>query len=88
MVPDHWCLVPELGNLTVDERKRLSIPSQNGSFDRCSRYSVDWEQLLDEHGGDLEGIEANNSWIIETCLDGWEYNKSHVQSSVVIDVSF
>lgn len=35
----------------------------------------------------MELALANASWPIEYCNDGWEYNKSEVYSSIVIDVS-
>lgn len=33
-------------------------------------------------------IVANESWPVEPCLDGYEYDRTEVISSIVIDVSF
>lgn len=46
------------------------------------RYNINWEDII-ESG---KPFEVNTSWPTETCLDGWEYNKTDVPSSVVIDV--
>ncbi|KAH9642669.1 hypothetical protein HF086_011026 [Spodoptera exigua] len=49
IVPEeHWCWVPELANLTVEERRALAIPPSDGPFshDRCKMYSADFSQAL------------------------------------------
>ncbi|XP_039764385.1 carcinine transporter [Pararge aegeria] len=82
--PDHWCKVPELYNMTQDNRKMISIPrkeNDNTTFESCVRYSVDWSALLSTG----KPIDVNESWPVEPCLDGYEYDKSEVKSSVVID---
>ena len=46
--PPHWCLVPELMNMTREERKHLAIPQDKdgaGGFSQCSQYLVDWSQV-------------------------------------------
>ena len=45
--PPHWCLVPELANLTINERKQLSIPLDKDAegFSQCSQYMVDWGEV-------------------------------------------
>lgn len=51
------------------------------------RYAVNWDQFL--NGSDvLDTVEmfGNVSWPTEYCNDGWIYNKTHVTSSIVIDV--
>ncbi|CAG9566810.1 unnamed protein product [Danaus chrysippus] len=84
--PDHWCRVPELSNMTVENRKMLSIPRKvdgdnNTVFENCVRYSVNWKSILSNGGT----IKVNESWPVEPCLDGYEYDTSEVQSSIVID---
>lgn len=86
-VPEHWCKVSKLLNFTKDEQRNISIPFTNTSFERCRRYAVNWTKILDENGGSLDGIEANSSWSTEVCKEGWVYDKSPGQSSIVIDVS-
>ncbi|XP_059060513.1 carcinine transporter isoform X1 [Achroia grisella] len=82
-VPDHWCLVPALRNLTTKDRKMLSIPHKvdRNSFEKCTRYSVNWSDLIKTS----LPLEANINWSREPCLDGYEYDTSEVTSSVVID---
>ncbi|XP_073941904.1 carcinine transporter isoform X1 [Choristoneura fumiferana] len=82
-VPDYWCKVPELQNMSVNNRRILSIPRKidNETFEKCTRYAVNWTTII-ESG---RGLEANSSWPVEPCLDGYEYNTSEVVSSIVID---
>ncbi|ETN64759.1 organic cation transporter [Anopheles darlingi] len=90
-VPEqYWCRVPGLENFTVEERKMYAIPvMQDGdgveSYSKCSRYSVDWKEILNYSDTDTPLPTPNASWPTEPCLDGWEYNTSTVQSSIVID---
>lgn len=37
---------------------------------------------------EIDSLMPNESWPIGSCDKGWEYNKTDVQSSIVIDVSF
>lgn len=53
-------------------------------FSQCSRYAVDWSTFMNET--DLLDLKPNTSWPIETCVNGWIYNKTIVPSSIVIDV--
>ncbi|XP_066144078.1 carcinine transporter [Euwallacea fornicatus] len=78
--PEHWCLVPQLANLTTDHRKNLSIPRINGTFSSCLRYSVNYTE-------DFEYLDETNQtfWPVESCKDGFEYDTTTVHSSVVID---
>ncbi|KAL4708139.1 hypothetical protein ACJJTC_009918 [Scirpophaga incertulas] len=85
-VPDHWCKVPQLASLNIsqNQRKSLSIPYQtddNSAFEKCVRYAVDWVAILQT---DFPLI-VNRSWPKEPCLDGYEYDTSEIQSSVVMD---
>ncbi|XP_037052541.1 carcinine transporter [Bradysia coprophila] len=80
---DYWCNVPELHNFSTETRRFLSIPSKSdGSYNRCKRYAVDWQEILSYN----ESITApNTSWPVEVCKEGWEYNTSEVFSSIVKD---
>lgn len=52
------------------------------------RYAIDWTEVLapfGNHTGNLGQI-VNESWPLEKC-NNWEYDTSHVQYSIVIDVS-
>lgn len=63
------------------------LPQENGEmkYSQCSRYAIDWQQFL--NGTQWFDVQVNFSWPIEKCLNGWIYNKTNVQSSIVIDVS-
>lgn len=46
---------------------------------------MDWDIILQE--GNLESFVPNGSLSTQECDKGWEYNKTNVESSIVIDVS-
>ncbi|CAK1549985.1 unnamed protein product [Leptosia nina] len=82
--PDHWCHVPELRNFSVEDRKVMAIPRKaddNTTFESCLRYSVNWTDIIESN----KSIEINQSLPVEPCLDGYEYDRSEIISSVVID---
>ncbi|XP_022124534.2 carcinine transporter [Pieris rapae] len=82
--PDHWCQVPQLSNFSLEERKMMSIPKKaedNSTYESCVRYSVNWTDILELN----KSIHINENWPLEPCLDGYEYDRSEVISSVVID---
>lgn len=72
LVPEnHWCWVPELANLTREERMNLAIPPSEitvSGKDQCRMYAVNYTALL------ATGVtEPDASWPIVSCLHGWEY---------------
>lgn len=81
-VPEHWCYVPELGNLTQKMRRNMAIPVKNGTYSSCQRYAVNWTEVLESYGD-----FSNESWPLESCLDGYEFDVGEVVSSIVIDVN-
>ncbi|XP_030758429.1 carcinine transporter isoform X3 [Sitophilus oryzae] len=83
--PEHWCYVPELQNLTAEDRKDLSIPRTNGTFSKCSKYAVNFTTVLEEIWEYPSNSINRSLWKTEECRNGWEYNTSVVQSSIVID---
>ncbi|XP_045508830.1 organic cation transporter protein-like [Colias croceus] len=76
IVPEqHWCWVPELANLTVEERRQLAIPPKsNGPYphDRCHMYTTNWTQALAQGR-----TTPDDEWPIVPCTR-WEYNRSDV----------
>lgn len=73
VVPEeHWCYTPELNNLTIEQRRHLTIPLKNGIYDKCSVYDANWTEVLNN------GIlEPNPEWNIRECHQ-WEFNFSDV----------
>ncbi|XP_049807991.1 solute carrier family 22 member 2-like isoform X2 [Schistocerca nitens] len=61
--PDHWCHVPgrDQTNLSAAEWKTITIPSVNGTFDKCRMYNL---------------TEMHNETNLSTthCLHGWDYD--------------
>ncbi|XP_077300548.1 carcinine transporter isoform X2 [Arctopsyche grandis] len=87
-VPEHWCAVPYLinnTNMTAEQRKQISIPKDgdsNRGYDKCLRYRMNWTEMSLQ---DIIRSEPDPMWEKEKCLDGWEYDRSEVESSLVID---
>ncbi|XP_012062879.1 PREDICTED: organic cation transporter protein [Atta cephalotes] len=79
LVPEeHWCRVPELEDLTVEERIALAIPVGEDGYSKCSMYDVNYTEVL------LNGIkEANPSWPTKGCSQGWEFNFTDIPYETV-----
>ncbi|KAJ3629259.1 hypothetical protein MTP99_013661 [Tenebrio molitor] len=80
IVPEqHWCWVPELANMTVDERVALAIPrGPDGAFAKCQMYDVNFTEVVSGR------IPANSSsWPTTSCRSGWEYNYTEVPYSSI-----
>ncbi|XP_055634803.1 carcinine transporter [Toxorhynchites rutilus septentrionalis] len=84
---EYWCKIPELQNFSAAERKLYGIPMAEhdgeSGYSKCYRYAVDWKEILANN--DLTAVIPNNSWPVEPCREGWEYNTTYVTSSIVID---
>lgn len=87
-VPEHWCYVSELSNMSQIDRLNLAIPKNNQTYSSCERYKINWTEVMQEYDGELDNVEINETWSREQCFDGWEYNKTEVLSSIVIDVIY
>ncbi|XP_047514017.1 organic cation transporter protein-like [Pieris napi] len=76
IVPEqHWCWIPELANLTAEERRALAIPAKIGgqfSHDRCQMYSTNWSLALAQGR-----TTPDDEWPIVPCVT-WEYNRTDV----------
>ncbi|KAF9407186.1 hypothetical protein HW555_012534 [Spodoptera exigua] len=71
--PNHWCMVPELENLTILERRSLAIPLNKESpfgYSRCEQYDANWTEVLSS------GATLNRTWNTVPCKQGWEFNKT------------
>ncbi|KAH8334299.1 hypothetical protein KR059_008601 [Drosophila kikkawai] len=88
---DYWCRIPELLDLPLEQRKSLGIPKEMDNdelvYSKCYTYGVNWTQLLEAEEVEdiLTSMEANVSWPLVKCSQGWEYNTTSVWSSIVID---
>ncbi|KAJ0182993.1 hypothetical protein K1T71_000969 [Dendrolimus kikuchii] len=69
---EHWCFVPELGNLTVEVRRHLSIPKTESGYDKCNVYDVNWTAILQDGVSD-----PNPTWPTRKCQN-WEFNFTDV----------
>jgi len=81
--PPHWCNVPALAHLPVDQRQALAIPrTPSGEFDKCSEFLVDWSQV----GNISLDSEAVPDFVeVGGCRYGWEYDIDNFHRSAVTD---
>ncbi|XP_014228129.1 organic cation transporter protein-like [Trichogramma pretiosum] len=74
LVPEqHWCRVPELEHLDVEDRVALAIPAEvHGTMEgraKCLMYDVNYTDILER------GIMVGDpSWPKKPCDNGWEFN--------------
>lgn len=74
LIPEeHWCWVPELGNLTREQRVALAIPRTAAGLEKCRMYAVDYDQVMAEGA-----TVGDTAWPTVACLHGWEYNYTDV----------
>ncbi|GFQ93718.1 uncharacterized protein TNCT_590611 [Trichonephila clavata] len=73
-VPDHWCHVPELSNLSIAQQRMLISPPGNPS---CSMYNMNYSQVLDAESF----MESNNTDVIVPCIHGWQYDKQNYDAT-------
>ncbi|XP_075161063.1 organic cation transporter protein-like [Haematobia irritans] len=80
LIPDqHWCSVPELDSLPLEERLALSIPRMdNGDYHNCFMYNVNYTEIL------AKGIrQADPTWPRTACRNGWSYNFTEIPYTTV-----
>lgn len=79
LIPDdYWCWVPELGNLTVEERRAIAIPLSSGGYSKCSMYDINYTEILQSTTYRANLYEATKS-----CQHGWEFNYTTVPYATV-----
>ncbi|GIX91880.1 carcinine transporter, partial [Caerostris extrusa] len=69
-VPDHWCYVPELANLSMSQQKMLIGHPSNPS---CTMYNLNYSQVLD--GESFVAPNSTETYI--SCVNGWTYDKQN-----------
>ncbi|XP_047106772.1 organic cation transporter protein-like [Schistocerca piceifrons] len=76
---NHWCKVPELMNLSIEQRKALAIPpAESGGFSKCREYALDWAAL------NLSTVQAADpAWPTRPCSRGWEFDSDEVPYSTI-----
>lgn len=72
--PNHWCWIPELANLSENDRRTLAIPKDDSPFgySRCQVFVANWTDVL------TSGIKPDQSWTTQPCQNGWEFNKTEI----------
>lgn len=93
--PGHWCQIPQLANLTIENRKALAIPFDGTKYSSCTMYHVDYNQILPETilagiwpaNTSLSQPVVDSTWPVVNCLYGWEYDKTQYDATLVTEVS-
>lgn len=77
----YWCNVPALENLTLVERRNLSIPqSSPGIYQHCRVYSPE------DDVWPLEKSLRDPSWNTTECQDGWQYETEEISyASIAVE---
>lgn len=78
--PNHWCWIPELENLTQNERRNLAIPKDPNAlfgYSHCEAYIANWSEVL------FSEQKPNHTWTTESCKFGWEFNKTEIPYSTI-----
>ncbi|XP_072020972.1 organic cation transporter protein-like [Amphiura filiformis] len=86
---DHWCAPPpELqrsncsdwtlptGTTCDEAKKELYIPKTKSAYEQCSRYNISYL-------ADIEVPEVNNQSEIISCDNGWVFDHSEYESTIV-----
>ena len=75
--PRHWCRVPELGNLSLEERRLLTAPpgdlTGNPSDDSCYVYDVNYTDVYLRYVNYNDTRLIRNNTSIRECTK-WDYD--------------
>uniref|UniRef100_A0A336K3J5 CSON009535 protein n=1 Tax=Culicoides sonorensis TaxID=179676 RepID=A0A336K3J5_CULSO len=79
LVPEeHWCNVPELADLSVEERLNYAIPKDaEGNYHKCLMYAVNFTEMREK------GLPSDPHWKMISCRNGWEYNFTDIPYATV-----
>lgn len=98
--PEHWCKVSAFeafeaaSNLSLAQRLRLSIPRRDLGqgleklvvYERCFQYDVNFTDLFISNGYEWPN-RPSRDWNVTSCREGWEYDKSEYENTLVTEVS-
>ena len=93
--PAHRCHVPELANLTLDQRKAISIPINGAKYSDCTMLNINYTEILKNNV--LTGQWSSETdqllppslpvpdpkWPVTNCLNGWEYDTTQYDATLV-----
>ena len=83
---DHWCDIPELSNLTMDQQRHISSPlDSDGDYDGCLMYDLDYSSYSQEQFLNWQRVPNNTA--TKECPDGWNYDRSVFKETTVSAVS-
>lgn len=84
---EHWCMVPELQNVSHDQQKYVAIPyedGETGEYDSCYMYDIDYSSLTEEDIFSWNRSATENMTTIP-CTD-WVFDRSEFVETIVSKV--
>ena len=83
------------GNITLRNMLKMSIPRKNLgpgreriiAYENCFQYDINFEEVYPKDQPWSWPIEASESWPTVYCKNGWEYDKSEYENSLVTEGS-
>lgn len=83
LIQSHCAFSNQIFDFHFPKKKENGVTQ----YSKCTRYVIDWQNLFNISDPDsIDYLQPNTSWPTEPCNNGWVYNKTHVTSSIVIDV--
>ena len=87
---DHWCDVPALTNLTIQQQRYVSIPMEEGGsgdgYDQCRMYDFRYENFTHEQLVDWNRTIMIQNASIVPCTSGWVFDRTKFTSTIVSQV--
>lgn len=82
---DHWCYIPRLENFSFDTQRYVAVPylegsGEEGEYDSCSMYDLDYESLTDEEVLTWNRTEHNFTDTIP--CSSWVFDQSEFISTI------
>ncbi|XP_036324828.1 carcinine transporter isoform X1 [Rhagoletis pomonella] len=82
-IPEHWCTVPgqELTNYTLDEWRRLTLPTQKdnrgtSTHSSCEMYNANFTEIIDWRHWNK--TKSN----VTACQNGWSYDRTWYDDTI------
>ena len=89
------CNTKTHGNITLRDMLKMSVPRKDLgpgrerilAYENCFQYNISFNTVYPENEPWLWPTKPNTSWPVMYCADGWEYDRSEYENSLVTEVS-
>ncbi|KAF3840738.1 hypothetical protein F7725_006600 [Dissostichus mawsoni] len=94
LVPPHFCSAHtnlSQSQMSAEEALLVTVPlDQTGKPERCLRYAAPQWHLLTKNRSSSSGKDGDTNAGLDVdlqgCSDGWTYNMTHMESTIISDV--